>query len=63
LGAAEREIAFSLTKVAKKHRVSRATVCRLVNESGKLKKTGVPQIANQEKVIPLAEASNSLAAA
>lgn len=46
-----------------KHRVSRATVCRLVNESGRLKKTGVPQIANQEKVIPLAEGSNSQQAA
>jgi transposase len=54
---------LSLTKVAKKHRVSRATVCRLVNESRRLKKPGVPQIANQEKVIPLADGSNSQQAA
>src|SRR5216684_2311513 len=59
----DRLAGLSLTEVAKRYRVSRATVCRLVNESGRLKKTGVPQIANQEKVIPLAEASNSLAAA
>src|ERR1700693_1784219 len=54
---------LSLTEVAKKHRVSRATVCRLVNESGRLKKTAVPQVGNQEKVIPLAESSNSQQAA
>jgi DNA invertase Pin-like site-specific DNA recombinase len=59
----DRFAGLSLTEVAKKHRVSRATVCRLVNESRRLKKTAVPQIANQEKVIPLVEASNSLAAA
>src|SRR5246500_131581 len=47
----DRLVGLSLTEVAKKHRVSRATVCRLVNESGRLKKTGVPQIGNQEKVI------------
>jgi hypothetical protein len=35
----------------------------LVNESGRLKKTGVAQIGNQEKVIPLAEGSNSQVAA
>jgi hypothetical protein len=45
------------------HRVSRATVCRLVNESGRLEKTGVPHVGNQEKVISLAEASNSQIAA
>jgi transposase len=54
---------LSLTEVAKKHRVSRATVCRLVNESGRLKKTGVPQVRNQGSVIPLAEANNSQVAA
>src|SRR5208337_747111 len=36
----DRLAGLSLTKVAKKHRVSRATVCRLVNESGRIKKTG-----------------------
>jgi DNA invertase Pin-like site-specific DNA recombinase len=59
----DRLAGLSLTEVAKKHRVSRATVCRLVNESGRLKKTGVPQIANQEKVIPFAEGSKSQQAA
>ena len=59
----DRLAGLSLTQVAKKHRVSRATVCRLVNETRTPKKTGVPQIANQEKVIPLAEGSNSRQAA
>jgi len=59
----DRLAGLTLTEVAKKHRVSRATVCRLVNESRRLKKTAVPQIANQEKVIPLAEGSNSQQAA
>jgi DNA invertase Pin-like site-specific DNA recombinase len=59
----DRLAGLSLTEVARKHRVSRATVCRLVNESGRLKKTGVTQIANQEKVIPLAEGCNSHVAA
>jgi DNA invertase Pin-like site-specific DNA recombinase len=43
---------LSLTKVAKKHRVSRATVCRLVNETRTAKKTGVAQEGNQEKIGP-----------
>ena len=59
----DRLVGLSLTEVAKKHRVSRATVCRLVNESGRLKKTGVPQIGNQEKVIRPEEGSNSQLAA
>jgi integrase len=59
----DRLAGLSLTEVAKKHRVPRATVCRLVNESRRLKKTGVAKIVNQEKVIPLAEGSNSEAAA
>lgn len=59
----DRLAGLSLTGVAKKHRVSRATVCRLVNESGRLKKTGVSQVRNQEKVIPLAEGTNSQVAA
>jgi DNA invertase Pin-like site-specific DNA recombinase len=54
---------MSLTEVAKKHRVSRATVRRLVNESGKLKRTGVPHVGNQERVIPLAEGSGEARAA
>jgi DNA invertase Pin-like site-specific DNA recombinase len=59
----DRLTGLTLTEVAKKHRVSRATVCRLVNESGRLKKTGTPQIANQEKVIRPEEGSNSQQAA
>jgi DNA invertase Pin-like site-specific DNA recombinase len=59
----DRLAGLSLTEVAKKHRVSRATVCRLVNESRRLKKTGVPQVRNQGSVIPLAEANNSQVAA
>ena len=51
----DRLAGLSLTDVAKKHRVSRATVCRLVNESGRLKKTGVPQVRNQGSAIPLAD--------
>ena len=54
---------MSLTEVAKKHRVSRATVCRLVNESRRREKSGVLQIGNQERAIPLEERSNSQAAA
>ena len=37
---------MSLTQVAKKHRVSRATVCRLVNESER-RKRGVPPIGDE----------------
>jgi DNA invertase Pin-like site-specific DNA recombinase len=44
---------MSLTQVANKHRISRASVCRLVNESGRRKKTFVPRV----------EGSNSQAAA
>jgi len=59
----DRLTGLSLTVVAKKHRVSRATVCRLVNEYGKQKKTNPQQIGNQERVIALAEGYNSQAAA
>ena len=59
----DRLAGLSLTEVAKKHRVSRATVCRLVNESGRLKQSGGPHVGNQEGAIPIVEASNSRAAA
>jgi DNA invertase Pin-like site-specific DNA recombinase len=59
----DRLAGLSLTEVAKKHRVSRATVCRLVKECGGLKKTGALHVGNQEGEIPLAEESNSQAAA
>jgi DNA invertase Pin-like site-specific DNA recombinase len=58
----DRLAGLSLTKVAKKHRVSRATVCRLVNESAG-KRTGTPLVGNREREIALAEESNSQAAA
>jgi DNA invertase Pin-like site-specific DNA recombinase len=59
----DRLAGLSLTEVAKKHHVSRATVCRLVNESGRLKKSGALHVGNQEGEIPLAEESDSQAAA
>ena len=39
----DRLTGLSLTKVAKKHRVSRATVCRLVNQSAIARETRNPQ--------------------
>ena len=42
---------MSLTSVAKKYRVSRATVCRLVNESVGRQKAGVPQNVSREAAI------------
>jgi Homeodomain-like domain len=41
---ADRLAGMSLTSVAKKYHVSRATVCRLVKESGRLKKPSVPPL-------------------
>jgi DNA invertase Pin-like site-specific DNA recombinase len=55
---ADRLSGMSLTKVAKKYHVSRATVCRLVNESGGLKKPSGPQLGNEERVVPPNESSN-----
>jgi hypothetical protein len=52
-----------LTQVAKKRRVSRATVCRPVNESGRCNKTGTPEVSHQEIANPHAEESRSQAAA
>jgi DNA invertase Pin-like site-specific DNA recombinase len=60
---ADRVSGMSLTQVAKKHRVSRATVCRLVNESGGLPKAVIPQVGNHRTEMPLAEPSNLPAAA
>ena len=59
----DRLAGLSLTEVAKKHRVSRATVCRLVNEARRLKKTAVPRVDSRGRVIPLAEGSDSWVAA
>jgi DNA invertase Pin-like site-specific DNA recombinase len=60
---ADRLAGMSLTSVAKKYHVSRATVCRLVNESGGLKKRSVPQPGNEERVVPPTGSSNLPAAA
>jgi DNA invertase Pin-like site-specific DNA recombinase len=55
---ADRLSGMSLTGVAKKYHVSRATVCRLVNASGGLKKPSVPQLGNEKTVVPPNESSN-----
>jgi DNA invertase Pin-like site-specific DNA recombinase len=60
---ADRLAGMSLTSVAKKYHVSRATVCRLVNESGGLRKASVPQPGNEERVVPPTGSSNLPAAA
>ncbi|MFZ3330745.1 MAG: recombinase family protein [Candidatus Acidiferrales bacterium] len=60
---ADRRAGMSLTAVAKRYRISRATVCRLVKESGELKKTYVPQLGDEERVVPPTGSSNLLAAA
>jgi DNA invertase Pin-like site-specific DNA recombinase len=59
----DRLAGMSPTSVAKKYHVSRATVCRLVNESGGLKKPCVPQSGNEERVVPPTGSSNLPAAA
>jgi DNA invertase Pin-like site-specific DNA recombinase len=56
---ADRRLGMSLTQVAKKHRISRASVCRWVNEAGGLNS----HAANLEKAVPLTEESNWQAAA
>jgi len=56
---ADRRSGMSLTEVAKKHHVSRASVCRLTNEARGLKSHAV----NLEKAVPLTEESNWQAAA
>jgi DNA invertase Pin-like site-specific DNA recombinase len=55
---ADRLSGMSLTSVAKKYHVSRATVCRLVNESGGRKKPCAPQLGDEERVVPPTESSN-----
>jgi DNA invertase Pin-like site-specific DNA recombinase len=56
---ADRRSGISLTQVAKKHRISRASVCRWVNEAGGVKS----HAGNQEKAVPLTEENNWQAAA
>jgi DNA invertase Pin-like site-specific DNA recombinase len=60
---ADRLSGMSLTSVAKKYHVSRATVCRLVNEAGGLKKLSVPQLGNEERAVLLTETSKWQSAA
>jgi DNA invertase Pin-like site-specific DNA recombinase len=60
---ADRRSGMSLTKVAKKHRVSRATVCRLVNEAAGLEKPKTSKLRNHETAGSPTEASNLSAAA
>jgi DNA invertase Pin-like site-specific DNA recombinase len=48
---ADRRLGMSLTQVAKKHRISRATVCRLTNEARGLKSHS----GNQERPVSLTE--------
>jgi DNA invertase Pin-like site-specific DNA recombinase len=59
---ADRRSGMSLTEVAKKYRVSRATVCRLVNESNGLKNPNVAPLGNQKATFPV-EATDMPAAA
>jgi DNA invertase Pin-like site-specific DNA recombinase len=54
---ADRRSGMSLTKVAKKYRISRATVCRLVNEAGP-NKPKASKLCSLERAVPLTEASN-----
>jgi DNA invertase Pin-like site-specific DNA recombinase len=56
---ADRRSGMSLTEVAKKYHVSRATVCRLTNEARRLKS----HVGNQERAVPLTEKSDWQAAA
>ena len=54
----DRRSGMSLTEVAKKHRVSRGTVCRLVNESEGLKKPSILQVDNHEAGVSATESSD-----
>jgi DNA invertase Pin-like site-specific DNA recombinase len=56
---ADRRSGMSLTRVATKHRISRASVCRLVNEARGLKS----HAGNLEKAVPFTETGNLQAAA
>jgi DNA invertase Pin-like site-specific DNA recombinase len=51
---ADRQTGMTLTEVAKKYRVSRATVCRLVSQSDEMKKS----VGDQERAVPTTETSD-----
>jgi DNA invertase Pin-like site-specific DNA recombinase len=55
---ADRRAGMSLSQVAQKYRISRASVCRLVKESGGVKKPSMPQLGNEESVVPPTGSSN-----
>jgi DNA invertase Pin-like site-specific DNA recombinase len=55
----DRRSGMSLSQVAQKHRISRGTVCRLVNEARGLES----HAGNLEKAVPLTETGNLQAAA
>ena len=59
----DRRTGMSLTEVAKKYRVSRGTVCRLVNESDELKKSGTLPAGDQLAAVPRFEESGLRTAA
>jgi len=59
----DRRSGMSLTEVAKKYRVSRGTVCRLVNESDELKKSGTLPAGDQLAAVPRFEESGLRTAA
>jgi peptidoglycan/xylan/chitin deacetylase (PgdA/CDA1 family) len=59
----DRFAGMSLTEVAKKYRVSRATVCRLVNEVGGQKKVNGPHRNDKETTIAATQGSDLATAA
>jgi DNA invertase Pin-like site-specific DNA recombinase len=59
---ADRRSGMSLSQVAQKHGISRASVCRLFNQFGGLKKSSVPR-PGEEGSVPLTEEYKLLAAA
>jgi DNA invertase Pin-like site-specific DNA recombinase len=59
----DRRSGMSLRQLTRKHGISRASVCRLVKESERLKKANVPQVGNQKRAVLFVEASNSQATA
>jgi DNA invertase Pin-like site-specific DNA recombinase len=59
----DRRTGMSLSQVAQKHRISRASVCRLVRKSGRLKKPCAPLPGKEERVVPPTGSSNLPAAA
>jgi DNA invertase Pin-like site-specific DNA recombinase len=59
---ADRRSGMSLSQVAQKHGISRASVCRLFNQFGGLKKSSVPR-PGEEGSVPLTEEYKLLATA